>query len=113
MNIWLKLTEAQLDDKIAASYLRDVTTIADSDRRISKFALSTAARAKATGYSSETDRAEAVGEAVKGAFTKYLSPGQAEDPLGHLLDRFLAHVSTTDLGFYYLQKEKERWSGEG
>lgn len=108
MKLWMELTEAELDDKIAASYLRDFRTVADNDRRISKFALHTAARAKGTEYPTETDRAEAVGEAVKGAFTRYLSPAQREDPLGRLLDKFLSHIGDADLGFHYLEKERER-----
>jgi hypothetical protein len=97
-------TEAQVSDAIAASYLRDFKIVADNDRRIYKFALRTAARAKSTEYRTETDRAEAVGDAVKGAFTKYLTQAQQEDPLGRLLDQFLAHIGSADLGFHYLQK---------
>lgn len=108
MKLWMNLTEAELADQIAASYLRDFKIVADNDRRIYKFALRTAARAKATEYRTETDRAEAVGEAVKGAFTKYLTPAQQDDPLGRLLDKFLAHIGSADLGFHYLEIERQR-----
>jgi hypothetical protein len=106
----MEYTEHQLDDAIAASYLRDVTTVANSDRRMAKFAINTAAKEKGTPHVSETDRAEAVGEKVKGAFFKYLTEAQQEDATGRLFAQFLAHVSTADLGFYYLEKERERWS---
>lgn len=110
----MQYTEAEADDAIAASYLRDVTMVANDDRRMYQFALREAARAKSVGYRTETDRAEAVGDAVKGAFYKLLSPAQQEDPTGRLFSRFLAHVSAADLGFYYLNAEKERWSdGKG
>jgi hypothetical protein len=105
-----EMTEAQLDDAIAASYLRDFRIVADNDRRMYKFALTTAAREKSTEHRTETDRAKAVGGKIKGAFSKMLSPGQHEDATGHLFAQFLAHVSESDLGFYYLNKEKERWS---
>lgn len=106
----MEYTEHQLDDAIAASYLRDVTTVANNDRRMYKFAIDTAAKQKSTPHQTETDRAEAVGEKVKGAFFKLLTLAQQEDPTGLLFAQFLAHVSTADLGFYYLEKEKERWS---
>lgn len=99
-------TEHQVDDAIAASYLRDVTIAVNNDRRLAKFTRTKTFEAMQTPYKAETDRAEAVGEAVKHAFQGYLSPGQQEDPLGHLLAGFLGHVSTADLGFYYLEQYK-------
>jgi len=99
-------TEHQVDDAIAAAYLRDVTTVANNDKRMYKFARAKALEAKQQGYQTETDRAEAVGEKVKHAFAGLLSPGQQDDATGRLYMQFLAHVSTADLGFYYLEQTK-------
>jgi hypothetical protein len=99
-------TEHQVDDAIAASYLRDVTIVVNNDRRLANFAKSMVFKAKETAYPTEEQRAQYVGARVKDSFTNYLTEAQQEDPLGRLLVGFLAHVSTTDLGFYYLEQYK-------
>lgn len=109
MKVWMKLTEAELADTIAKSYLDDVTHVVDDDPRLSQFALEQARRARAiTLFGSETGRAEAVGEMVRDALSKMLSEGQQLDALGALLTKFLGHVSLADLGSYYLRKYEEQ-----
>lgn len=101
-------TEAQVSDAIDAACMQDVTIVVNNDQRLLRFALDTARKARwATTYSSEIDRARAVGEKVLHTFTGYLSPAQRDDALGRLLDQLLRHVNRGDLGYYYLRKLEE------
>lgn len=100
-------TEAQVSDAIDAACMQDVTTVVNNDKRLLEFALDAARKARWATYTSEIDRARAVGEKVLHTFTGYLSPGQRDDALARLLDQLLRHVNRGDLGYYYLQKLEE------